>query len=68
MIEYSKGYKSDHWCKHDHILLVLEGEMITELEDGRKFVMKAGTSYQAQHDGETHRSEAKDGTKLFVVD
>jgi quercetin dioxygenase-like cupin family protein len=68
MIEYSKGYKADHWCKRGHILLVLEGEMVTELEDGRKFVMKAGTSYQVQHDGEAHRSQTEGGAKLFVVD
>jgi hypothetical protein len=68
MIEYSAGYKADHWCKRGHVLLVMEGEMETELEDGRKFTLKAGMSYEVQHDGEAHRSKTVNGAKLFVVD
>jgi hypothetical protein len=26
---------ADHWCKRGHVLLVLEGEPVTELSDGR---------------------------------
>ena len=26
MVEYSPGYRADHWCKKGHILLCLEGE------------------------------------------
>jgi hypothetical protein len=68
MLEYSKNYKANHWCKRGHILLVIEGELITELEDGRIFVLKPGMSYQVQHEGEAHRSSTKTGAKLFVVD
>lgn len=68
MIEYSANYKADHWCKRGHILLVLEGELITELEDGQVFTLTAGQSYQVQHDGEAHRSSTTAGAKLFVVD
>jgi len=68
MMEYSPNYKADHWCKRGHILLVLEGELITELEDGRIFTLVAGQSYQVQHDGEAHRSSTIAGVKLFVVD
>ena len=35
MVEYSPGYEADHWCSKGHILLCLEGELETELEDGR---------------------------------
>ena len=34
MVEYSPGYRADHWCRKGHVLLVLEGELETELEDG----------------------------------
>ena len=68
MLEYSPNYKADHWCKRGHILLVLEGEMKTILDDGREFVLTKGMSYQVQHDGEAHRSETINGAKLFVVD
>ena len=47
MIEYSPGYKADHWCEKGHILLCLEGELHTELKDDRTFVLKPGMSYQA---------------------
>lgn len=67
-VEYTPGYKADHWCKRGHVLLVLEGELITELDDGRCFTLTAGMSYEVQHDGEAHRSETKIGAKLFVVD
>ncbi|WP_223827938.1 DHCW motif cupin fold protein [Vreelandella titanicae] len=35
MVEYSPGYLADHWCAKGHILLCLEGELLTELDDGR---------------------------------
>lgn len=68
MVEYSPNYKADHWCKRGHVLLVLEGELITELDDGRVFTLTAGTSYEVQHDGESHRSQTTSGAKLFIVD
>ena len=68
MVEYSPGYVADHWCARGHVLLVLEGELITELKDGRRFTLTPGVSYQvASGDGE-HRSVAPRGAKLFVVD
>jgi len=36
MVEYSPGYRADHWCRKGHVLLVLEGELETELDDGRR--------------------------------
>jgi quercetin dioxygenase-like cupin family protein len=68
MIEYTAGYLADHWCKRGHILLVLKGELVTQLEDGRVFTLNEGMSYQVQHDGEAHRSTTTVGATLFVVD
>jgi quercetin dioxygenase-like cupin family protein len=68
MVEYTPGYLADHWCKKGHILLCLEGEMDTELEDGRTFKLKPGISYQVADNAEAHRSSTKIGTKLFIVD
>ena len=68
MVEYSPGYRADHWCSKGHILLCLEGELHTELKDGRQFVLKPGMSYQVADMHEPHRSYTKDGAKLFVVD
>lgn len=68
MVEYSPGYLADHWCAKGHILLCLEGELHTELEDGRKFVLKPGMSYQVADNAEPHRSATAVGATLFVVD
>ena len=34
MVDYSPGYVADHWCERGHVVLVLEGELVTELRDG----------------------------------
>ena len=67
-VEYAPGYLADHWCSKGHILLCLEGELITELQDGRRFTLKPGMSYQVADNAEAHRSFAPSGAKLFVVD
>jgi hypothetical protein len=68
MVEYTPGYLADHWCVKGHILLCLEGELHTELADGRKFVLKPGMSYQVADNAEPHRSFTEIGAKLFIVD
>jgi len=68
MVEYSAGYLADHWCEKGHILFCLEGELHTELKDGRKFLLKPGMSYLVADKAEPHRSFAPTGAKLFIVD
>lgn len=68
MVEYTPGYLADHWCSKGHVLLCLEGELHTELQDGRMFVLKPGMSYQVADNAEAHRSFTAKGAKLFVVD
>ena len=68
MVEYSPGYLADHWCTKGHILLCLEGELHTELEDGRHFALTAGMSYQVADQAEPHRSSTVGGARLFIVD
>ncbi|PFH11649.1 hypothetical protein BCF11_4101 [Collimonas sp. PA-H2] len=68
MVEYTQGYLADHWCSKGHVLFCLEGELETELEDGRKFMLKPGMSYQVADGAEPHRSFTAVGAKLFVVD
>ncbi len=68
MAEYSPGYRAAGWCTKGHILLCVEGELHTELQDGRKFVLTPGISYQvADHTG-AHRSSTQTGARLFLVD
>ncbi len=68
MVEYSAGYLADHWCEKGHILLCLDGELDTELVDGRRFVLKPGMSYQVADGAEAHRSSTRAGARLFIVD
>ena len=68
MVEYSPGYRADHWCAKGHILLCLAGELHTELEDGRHFVLRPGMSYQVADNAEPHRSFTDQGARLFIVD
>jgi hypothetical protein len=67
-VEYSSGYLADHWCKKGHIILCLEGEMDTELDDGRIMKLTAGMTYFVGDDCERHRTSTKNGCKLFIVD
>ena len=68
LVEYTPGYLADHWCSKGHILFCVKGELHTELEDGRTFVLKPGMSYQVADRAEPHRSSTKTGATLFIVD
>jgi len=68
IVEYTKNYLADHWCNKGHILFCLEGELNTELQDGRVFTLKPGMSYQVADNADAHRSITKNGAKLFIVD
>ena len=68
MVEYTPGYFADHWCVKGHILLCVEGELHTELADGRRFVLTPGMSYQVADNAEPHRSHTQTWARLFIVD
>jgi len=68
MLEYSAGYLADHWCSKGHFLLCLEGELLTELADGRRFTLRPGMSYHVADGAEPHRSSTRLGAKLYVID
>ena len=68
MVDYTPGYCADHWCSKGHILLCLDGELHTELEDGRRFTLTAGMSDQVADGAEPHRSSTRTGARLFIVD
>jgi hypothetical protein len=68
MVEYTPGYLADHWCEKGHILFCVEGDLHTELADGRRFVLTPGMSYQVADNAEPHRSHTQTGAKLFIVD
>jgi len=68
IVEYSKGYKADHWCKKGHIVHCLEGTFVSELEDGKEFIISAGNTYVVSNGMSSHRSVAKEGVRLMIID
>jgi len=68
MVDYSPGYVADHWCTKGHFLLCLEGEIDTELADGRRFTLKPGMMYHVADGAEPHRSTTRHGASLYIVD
>jgi quercetin dioxygenase-like cupin family protein len=67
-VEYSPGYVADHWCRRGHVLLVLDGELTTELDDGRRIQLSAGDTYVVADGDGAHRSSSPGGARLFIVD
>ena len=68
IVEYSPGYKADHWCQKGHIIYCIEGEMVTELEDGSGYILRKGMSYHVYDNLSSHRTTSRNGAKLFIVD
>ena len=68
MVDYSPGYFADHWCRRGHVMLVVAGELTTELLDGRSFTLTAGMSYHVAENVDPHRSGTATGARLFIVD
>jgi quercetin dioxygenase-like cupin family protein len=69
MVDYSAGYKADHWCSRGHVLLVLEGEIVVELKDGRTFPLGRGMGFQAGDDERNpHLVRTSAAARVFIVD
>ncbi len=66
--EYSPGYRADHWCLRGHVVLILEGEITVEIQDGRKFVLKKGMSFQVADGIDAHLAHTQKGALAFIVD
>ena len=69
IVEYSQGFKSDHYCSRGHILLVLEGELYINLKDGQNILLTPRMSFQVEDDEiNPHIAYTEKGTKVFIVD
>lgn len=68
IVEYSKGYLADHWCRKGHIVHCLEGDFTSELNDGQKFVLTKGMTYVVSDEMSSHRSITENGVKLLIID
>jgi hypothetical protein len=68
IVEYSKGYLADHWCQKGHIVHCLEGEFVSELHDGNKFILTKGSTYVVSDELSSHRSYTENGVKVLIID
>lgn len=50
------------------MILVLDGELVTELRDGRRFTVGPGMTYEVADGDGAHRSVSPKGAQLFIVD
>lgn len=68
IVEYSGEYLADHWCHKGHIVHCLEGEFVSELENGEAVSLSAGMTYIVSDNLSSHRSLSKNGVKLLIID
>ncbi len=69
VVDYSAGYKADHWCSRGHVLLVLKGEIVVELKDGRAFRLGPGMGFQVGDDeANPHLVRTSAAARVFLVD
>jgi hypothetical protein len=68
-VDYSGGYKADHWCSKGHIVHVIAGNLVIELEDQRRTSLAAGTTWHAADDAApAHRVLCESGASVLIID
>lgn len=68
IVEYSAGYLADHWCQKGHIVHCLEGEFVSELENGENFTLRKGMTYIVSDNLSSHRSVSANAVRLLIID
>ena len=68
VVDYSPGYKGDHWCELGHKTMCLEGSFTVEYLGGGTESVSAGQSWCADDGPPGHRIITPSGAKLFIVD
>jgi uncharacterized cupin superfamily protein len=69
LVEYSPGYRADHWCCRGHVIYLLDGGMISEHKDGLKIQLKKGMTYCFSDNQENpHKSFSRNGVYLLILD
>jgi hypothetical protein len=68
IVEYSVGYLADHWCQKGHIVHCLDGEFISELQNGGEVMLTKGMTYVVSDEMSSHRSKTPHGVKLLIID
>ena len=67
-VSYSESYLADHWCQKGHIVHCLEGNFVSEMENGDHIQLSKGMTYVVSDDLSSHRSIATNGVELLIID
>lgn len=68
LVEYSAGYRADHWCQKGHIVHCVKGSFVSEMEDGDQFELKTGDTYVVSDQMSSHCSVTQEGATLLIID
>ena len=69
MVEYSMGFKADHWCCRGHIMHLLDGEMNIELKTGSVIRLIKGMSCCfSGNNAIAHKLFSTNGALLLLID
>jgi len=68
LVEYSAGYRADHWCEKGHVVHCLSGSFVSELAGQHPVELEAGMSYVVSDKQSKHRSVSDKGALLLIVD
>lgn len=68
LVHYSADYQADHWCEIGHVVYCLEGEFVSELRTGEKFILTKGQSYIVSDGLSSHRSHSAFGVMILIID
>jgi len=67
-IDWSRIPRTEHPGERGHVVHVLDGELVTELRDGRRVVLAPGQTYVVGNGDGAHRSSTQPGARLLIVD
>jgi hypothetical protein len=69
VVDYSAGFRSDHWCPRGHVCYVLEGEFGIVFKDGRNFRLGPGMGFAtADDEANPHLGYSEKRARVFFVD
>lgn len=69
IVEYSPGYKADHWCCRGHFIHLLDGEISFEIKDGSGLRLIKGMSCCfSDIRAIAHKTCSETGAILMIVD
>ncbi len=69
IVEYSRNFKADHWCKKGHLLYVLKGVIEIEMKNGETYQLGEADSFVVGDDRQNPHIISSDfGAKVLIID